>query len=1143
MMNKIRVRTGLLLSAILIGLPALPPPAASAETRPPAVIDELQSWDVAYKRSSTLSLLSNMTNADDPTRVQRSAAYNEYLIYQAPYGFGSFTVYTYINELYKPYDHLQFFTSSDGVNYQEVIAQQYEDGGHLNLLVYEASDLPAGARYLKIRYRGGVILKSPSIGKVVLGSPASVQASVYSGIAALGTQVALSTPTAGASIYYTTDGTDPKTSSARKLYTAPLEIPASEVLDLAAHAEITDGMGRKIGGRISRFNYAAMGPEDIRVAAAADTMVDEAQPDKAFGSAQNLGVRHSRVKDAYFTFSLQNFNALSDTAKLLLHGYASDSTREPASLQLYPAAGGWDEASVTYRSRPALLSDTPLAVKPLAYGLPGWMQFDVTEYAREQKALGRTSITLALRNGTQGTTQIASRETGDRAPFLKITSGGGLSPSGVVDGMDSFALLYKRSNILISTNDAPYFGGDGSRFTRLSTQPGFIVYRLESGVRSFMVSSYFYTGIPIVHNRLYTSADGVTYKELPATVYPSGSAAGNWQQYIYEASSLPEGTQYVKVEMSGDSKSWTPQLSRASLNQHTSSVQVNTAPGDSSLKVELSTPSAPAQIFFRTDGEGGFKTYPGPITLSGYHTIEAYAVKNGLEASPVRHFKINATGQAQIDRYGQVISTDFAGKVRSDEELAADAAADEAYYASLQAPANRDAYGGLKGSSWTYGIPKTGFFDIRRAGGRKVMTTPEGNVYFSLGMNGITPNETYTKVTGREHNFEWIPQFTGEYRAAFLGSQDNFSYYLANKFRKTGRIPSTVSFYTEAVERLKKWGFNGAGAWTPVQVVRGQSFPYTVMLPMASVTAGKLDGLSLFDIFAPGAAEQMDKAFAAALPALKDDPMLIGYFIDNEYDYHKFHTAVPKLKGHTAMKRKLVDMLRSQYVTMEAFNASWATPYTSFDQLYDAELTVRPGQAYLDMDAFFRLYLDTFYGTVSRLFRQYDGNHLLLGDRWITMTAANVRVRGLLAEASGKYLDAISINHYSAQLDKDMLNDVHTKSGGKAILLSEFSFGTAEQGLKPIVPGSAASQHERQLRYRSYVEGAAALGYVVGAHWFDYVDQAAAGRYWEGYGGERYNSGLVNVADRPYKQLLEGIMATHSKIYDVVMGKTGPFQE
>ncbi|MCZ8523162.1 MULTISPECIES: CBM96 family carbohydrate-binding protein [Paenibacillus] len=1140
-MKNRMAKMGLMLGSVLLGCPALlPAPAAAA--KPAALIDDLHNWSMTAERSSTLTLLSNMTNADDPTRVQRSGAYNEYIVYKAPGGFSTFTVYAYASELYKPYDHLQFFTSADGVSYQAVIPQIYEDGGNLSLLVYEAGGLPEGSRFLKIRYKGGIILKSPSIGKVVLGSPASVQSSLPSGIVPLGSQVTLSTATEDARIYYTTDGSDPKTSAARKLYTAPIDLPASEVLDLAAFAEITDGANRQVGGRISRFNYAAMGPEDLHVPASADTFVDEAQPDKSFGSAQTLYMRRSRGKEAYFRFDLRKFNEEADTVKLLFYGNASDSTREPAKLQLYPAADSWSEAEATYRKKPALLADVPLAEKVLSYGLPGWMQFDITAYAREQKRLGRTSISLALRNDTQGTTQLSSREAGEKGPFLKIMSGGGLSPSGMVDPLDSFKLLYKRSNILISSNDTAYFGGDVSRFTRLSTSPGFIVYELGPGVRSFMASSYFYTGIPMVHHRMYISTDGRDYRELPVTIYPSGAPSGNWQQYIYESSSVPEGSRYLKIEILGESKSWTPQLSKVSLNQHTSSVQMVTASVDGAVKVEMTTPSAPARIYFREGGAGSFKTYPGPLVLSGYHTLEAYAVKNGLEASPVRNFKVNATGQSQVDRFGQMMTVPFAGKVSSDEELAADAAEDEAYYGALQAPANRDKYGGLKGSSWVYGIPKTGFFDIRRAGGRKIMTTPEGNVYFSLGMNGITPNETYTKVTGREQSYEWIPNYTGEYRAAFLGSQDHFSYYLANKYRKTGRIPSSVSFYTEAVDRLKKWGFNGAGAWTPLQVVRGQAFPYTAMLPMSGLPAGKLEGLALFDIFAAGAEEQMEKAFAASLPALKDDPMLIGYFIDNEYDYHKFYTSVPKLKGGTAMKRKLVDMLRDQYGTVDAFNQVWQTNYGAFEDLYDAELNVRPGQPYKDMDAFFRLYLDTFYGTVSRLFRQYDGNHLLLGDRWITMTAANTRVRGLLAEASGKYLDAISINHYSAKLDKDMLSDVHTKSGGKAILLSEFSFGTAEQGLKPIVPGSASSQHERQLRYRSYVEEAASLGYVVGAHWFDYVDQAPTGRYWEGYGGERYNSGLVNVADRPYKELLEGIMATHRNIYNVLMGQSKPFQ-
>ena len=123
-----------------------------------------------------------------------------------------------------------------------------------------------------------------------------------------------------------------------------------------------------------------------------------------------------------------------------------------------------------------------------------------------------------------------------------------------------------------------------------------------------------------------------------------------------------------------------------------------------------------------------------------------------------------------------------------------------------------------------------------------------------------------------------------------------------------------------------------------------------------------------------------------------------------------------------------------------------------------------------------------------------------------------------------------------------MLSDVYEKSGHRPILLSEWSYGTAGQGLAPIVLGPGATEQERGRRYRSYVEGAAALGFVVGAHWFDYVDQAAGGRFFEGLYGEHYNTGLVNVADRPYKTFLNEVMAANGDIYDVLLGRKAPFR-
>ncbi|MCZ8522271.1 MULTISPECIES: sugar-binding protein [Paenibacillus] len=494
----------------------------------------------------------------------------------------------------------------------------------------------------------------------------------------------------------------------------------------------------------------------------------------------------------------------------------------------------------------------------------------------------------------------------------------------------------------------------------------------------------------------------------------------------------------------------------------------------------------------------------------------------------------------QVDRFGQWVSASFPEKVTDEGQLQADMEADAAYYGSLQAP-DWDSYGGLKGSREQYGLVAKGFYSIQEAAGRKVMATPEGNVFFSLGVNGIAPTDTYTVVTGREGIYEWIPPYESQYKSAFLTSKDNFSYYLANRIRKTGQPYTSRSLYTEGMERVRKWGFNTAAGWTPVNLSQEAGVPHVPFLPLGEMAWAKVNGLKFFDIFVEGAEAKLEAAFEPLLTKNKDNPYIIGYFLGNESYYHKLASDLPKLKGsEVASKRRLVGMLRDKYGDIASFNTAWNGSYGSFEELNDAPLYIDSQQAQYDVDDFVKLYLDTFYGTVARVFHKYDTNHLLLGDRWLTLPTNNAKVRGFMAEAAGRYMDVISINHYAKNLDKVMLAHVYQASGGRPIMLTENGYGTNEQGLG--APLLVADQNERQLRYRTYVEGAASLGYIVGAHWFAYLDQAATGRWAEGTTGERYNFGLLNVADRPYKRFLEGVMATNKDIYPVVLGGREPFK-
>jgi hypothetical protein len=49
------------------------------------------------------------------------------------------------------------------------------------------------------------------------------------------------------------------------------------------------------------------------------------------------------------------------------------------------------------------------------------------------------------------------------------------------------------------------------------------------------------------------------------------------------------------------------------------------------------------------------------------------------------------------------------------------------------------------------------------------------------------------------------------------------------------------------------------------------------------------------------------------------------------------------------------------------------------------------------------------------------------------------------------------------------------------------------------------------------------------------------GRWFSGFDGERSNSGVISVADRPWKGMLQEVMKTNYDIYKVMLGERAPF--
>lgn len=496
---------------------------------------------------------------------------------------------------------------------------------------------------------------------------------------------------------------------------------------------------------------------------------------------------------------------------------------------------------------------------------------------------------------------------------------------------------------------------------------------------------------------------------------------------------------------------------------------------------------------------------------------------------------------ALVDHLGQAARENWPDKVKSLDELKADVKAEAEYYASLKPP-QLDPMGGLPGSKEKLGLKATGFFHVEKKGERWLLVNPLGNAFFHLGLCSVNPNEDFTLVKGRENAFEWLPPRDGEFATAYKKDSGAtiVSFHLANMIRKYGKPYSNESYTALMVSRMKKWGFNSIGAFSGADenALRAEQFPRVAHLPINEWEGvPRIHGIhEVFDPFDEKTRAKIQENLAKSLPSRASDPLIIGYFIVNEPIYESIPHMVPALKGSYACKRRLVQWLEEKYKTIAAFNAAWEADYPSFAALNDAVLNVKSKVATDDVQAFTGVFLEEYFRLVSETFRKYDPNHLLLGSRLMPSTISHEQI----CRIAGKYLDVMSFNYYTHGIDKEFLRKVYQWTGGLPMILSEFYWASpADSGLAG--GREVASQRERGLAYRNYVEQSAALGFVVGIEWFTLIDQAVTGRWFQGFDGERANTGVLAVTDRPWKAMLAEAMKTNYDIYKVWLAERPPF--
>jgi hypothetical protein len=324
------------------------------------------------------------------------------------------------------------------------------------------------------------------------------------------------------------------------------------------------------------------------------------------------------------------------------------------------------------------------------------------------------------------------------------------------------------------------------------------------------------------------------------------------------------------------------------------------------------------------------------------------------------------------------------------------------------------------------------------------------------------------------------------------------------------------------IARIHAMGFKGIGAWSN-GILHNYDVPMTHDLNVSAWT--RWTGHKLFD---PEWERVADMAIESQVKTLRDNRNLVGYYIDNELSWDQDAVGPDRffdeLPPDDPNRLAVMQTIRNVWPTIGEFNRDWKVSLKNFDDLDSwPAIPQEPADAYNRLwDAWLPTVAHRYFSVTGELIRKLDPNHLILGIRYRGAAPAAV------VQASRDYTDAQSLNYYvnDAQLDPDIFRTI-SQNSGQPLIISEYSFqaldGRSGDTNSIGFDAQVLDQRARADAYRLFTTRLARVPFIVGADWFQWMDEPPTGRAGD---GEDCNFGVVDVHDHPYDLLAAAVKAT-----------------
>ncbi|WP_158966196.1 beta-galactosidase [Paraglaciecola sp. L3A3] len=485
-----------------------------------------------------------------------------------------------------------------------------------------------------------------------------------------------------------------------------------------------------------------------------------------------------------------------------------------------------------------------------------------------------------------------------------------------------------------------------------------------------------------------------------------------------------------------------------------------------------------------------------------------------------------------IDRFGQYKHAQWPGKTLSVDDLRQQAIEEDRELLAKPGPSDFNQYGGWKNGPQ---LKATGYFRVEKHNGAWWFVDPLGRLFWSHGVGVVHAGTAVTGTTDRENYFEWLPEKSGPYgefygkagRASHgyyktLAERETYNFTASNLYQKYGENWKQ-EFDRVTHARIRSWGMNSLGVASDKQLTTQSITPYTETVWVRGtkkIEASKGYWGKFHDVFDPSFRRQLKKSLSNRQHTV-DDPWLLGFFIENELSWGaegSLAIATLASPADQPAKKEFLKDLKSKYKTIDKLNSVWGTTHKSWNALLETTGTPSEARAWDDIQAFYKKIVITYFSTVRSEMKKVAPNALYLGCR-LAWANSDIVIR-----TAGKYTDVISMNKYQYNV-----TNVGLPEGvDKPILIGEFHFGSLDRGALHLGVVEAKSQSHRAQLYTEYVNSALLNPYIIGTHWFQYAEQPPTGRG----DGENYNVGIVDLADKPFTELVEHIREAGYRMYN-----------